>query len=350
MAKLLRTWVEVIYAGTNITGSVAPDLLSFSYTDNDGGKADDVDLTLKNNHGRWSGPWLPARGDKITATIIQEGEGGRFALPCGSFTVDELEASGPPSVVSIKGSSMPTESDIIRTKRSRAWENVRLSEIVQDVARAGGLAVVYLIEDDPLYDRRDQRDETDLAFLKRTCGDEGFSLKCTDEQVVVFDPRERDKAAPVVTIAKDGGEVRSYRFTAQNHDVYSKCTVEYMSPNTKKLNKFTYTQPGMEKGKTKKVNKRAASKAEAERIAKAELYEANRNEVSGSLDLVGDTRLVAGATVMITGFGRFDGKYFIRSARHAVSSGYVTSVELNNTREETDEPTVFDTPNTEAGD
>lgn len=342
---LLRTRVMVTYAGQDISRDIAPDLLSFTYTDNEGGKADDIALSLKNDHGRWHGPWLPARGDKLRATIVQEGEGSRFALPCGTFTIDELEASGPPSMVSIKGASVPTETDIIRTRRSRAWENVRLSEIVQDVARAGGLAVVYLIEGDPLYDRRDQRDETDMTFLRRMCGDEGFSLKCTDEQLVVFDPQEQSKAGPVATIQMGHDKVRAWRFVAQNHDVYYKCTVEYLDPKTNKPTTFTYTQPGMESGKTKKVVKRAVNAAEAERMAKAALYEANRNEVTGTLEVAGDTRLVAGATVAVVGFGRFDGKYFIRSATHNVASGYTTSVELSNTREEAEEkPTVFNTP------
>lgn len=351
MALLLRTRVEIVYEGTDITLDVAPDLLSFSYTDNDGGKADDITLSLKNDHGRWHGPWLPARGDKLRATIVQEGEGQRFALPCGAFTIDEIEASGPPSVVSIKGASMPTESDITRRKQSRAWENVRLSEIVRDVARAGLLAANYLIKDDPLYERRDQRDETDLTFLRRLCSDEGFSLKCTDEQLVVFDPRELSEADPVLTIVYGRDNIKGWRFTAQNHDVYKSCTLEYYDPKKGKYVKYTYKQPGMETGKTKKLQKYASSKAEAERIAKAALYEANRNEVTGSLEMVGDTRLVAGATVAVVGFGRFDGKYFIRSATHNVASGYTTSVELSNTREEAEEkPTVFNTPKARRSD
>lgn len=342
---LLRTSLIITYAGTDISRDIAPDLLSFTYTDHDGGKSDDVAITLKNDHGRWHGPWLPARGDKITATIVQEGEGARFALPCGTFTVDELEATGPPSTVAIKGASVPVETNILRRKRSRAWESVRLSEMVRDVAKAGELAVLYMIKNDPFYDRRDQRDETDMAFLRRMCKDEGFDLKCTDEQLVVFDPRELSAAAPVVTLTLGLSDIRAWRFVAQNHDVYYKCTVEYLNPKDGKLKSFTYKQPGMDEGKTKKVVKRAANRAEAERMAKAALYEANRNEVSGAIEVAGDTRLVAGATVLVIGFGRFDGKYFIRQAVHTVSNGYTTAIELNNTREEQeDKPDVYNTP------
>lgn len=348
---LLYTRVEVNYAGTNITQDIAPDLLSFSYTDNEGGKADDVSLTLKNDHGRWSGAWAPARGDKITATIVQEGEGAGAPLYCGSFTVDEIEDAGPPAVISIRGTSMPTESKITRTKESKAWENVPLSEIVADIANAGDMEAVVALQQDPVYDRRDQREETPLAFLQRVCGDEGFELKCTDDQLVVFDPRELEKAPPVLSLVKGKDNIKSWRFTAQNHDIYSSATVEYLDPETGKLKKYTHNQPGMAEGKTKKVVKRASSIAEAARMAEAALYAANRGEVTGSLSVVGDTRLIAGATVNVSGFGRFDGKYFVRTAAHSVSSGYSTSVELNNTREESDDddllaPDMFNIPKT----
>lgn len=343
----LRTKLDIVYAGTNITREVSSDLLSFTYTDNEGGKSDDISITLKNDHRKWDGAWLPARGDKITAAIIQEGRGAGFNLPCGSFTVDEIEASGPPSVVTIKGISIPSESDIFRRKSSRAWENVRLSEIVQDIANTGQLVTRFLAAADPLFDRRDQRDETDMTFLKRLCDAESYAVKCTDEQLVIFSPEEQGKEPPVLTIIYGADRVKSWRFTAQNHDVYYKCTVEYMNPKDGKLKKYTFTQEGMTEGKTKKLVERAANLADAERRAKSALFEANRNEVTGSLALVGDTRLVAGATVNISGFGRFDGKYYIKTATHTVSSGYNTTIELSNTREEKGaDPTVFNTPKT----
>lgn len=332
MDNLLRTRVRVTYEGADITRDIEPDLLSFSYTDNEGGKADDISITLKNDHGKWNRSWLPTRGDKITATIVQSGRGAGFNLPCGTFTIDELEFSGPPSIVAIKGASVPSNSDIMRRQRSRAWENVRLSEIVQDVANTGELSVLYLAGGDPLYGRRDQRDESDMAFLQRMCEDEGFSLKCTDEQIVVFDPREQEKTDPVATIVIDGGNVISYRFSAQTYDIYAHCTVEYTDPQSGRLIQYTYTQPGMAEGKTMKLVRRAESIAEAERRAAAALYKANRAEITGSLELVGDTRLSAGQTIIIEGAGQWSGRYYIETARHEVSSGYKTSIDINSTR------------------
>lgn len=329
---VLSTGIDIFYEGVNITGDISDDLLSFTYTDNEGGKSDDISITLKNNHGKWSGAWLPIRGDKITATIVQKGRGSRKELVCGTFTVDEIESSGPPDIFAIKAISIPAESDIFRRKGSRAWEDVRLSEIAKDTASKGSLALQFFVVGDPLYDRRDQRNETDMAFLKRLCKEEGLQVKCTDGQLVIFSPEALGEDPPVMTIARGVDDIKGYSFKAQAADAYWKCTMSYTSPKTGKLVKYTYAQPGMDAGKTKQLSGRAASLAEAERKTKAALFEANRNEVTGSLTVVGDTRLVAGATIMVDGFNRFDGKYYIKKAGHAVSNGYVTGLELSNTR------------------
>ena len=49
------------------------------------------------------------------------------------------------------------------------------------------------------------------------------------------------------------------------------------------------------------------------------------------MTLMGDFSLIAGETVSIIGAGKFDGKYKINKATHSLSSGYVTSIDLNHT-------------------
>ena len=328
----LHTYIDVFYEGVNITGDISADLISFSYTDNEGGKSDDIAISLKNDHGKWTGAWLPIRGDKVSVTIVQRGRGSKKELACGTFTVDELETSGPPDVMSIKAISIPVESDIFRLKRSQAWEGVRLSEIAQNTASKGSIALQFFVDDDPLYDRQDQRNETDMAFLQRVCKSEGFSVKATDGQLVIFSPEAQGEKEPVRTVARGVDDIKSYSFKAQNNDVFWKCTMSYVSPKTGKVVSHTSTQAGMTSGKTKRLTGRASSLAEAERKTKAALLEANRGEVTGSLSVVGDTLFVAGATIIVDGFNQFDGKYYIKKADHVVGNGYVTSLELSNTR------------------
>lgn len=337
MTKRLRTRLRITYQGVNISRDIAPDLLSFAYTDNEGGKADDIAITLRNDHGKWADAWMPSQGDKISATIEQEGTKARFNLPCGTFTVDEITAGWSPATVTISGASVPSETDVARRQRSKAWESVRLSEIVQDVADAGGLSVLYMIDPDPLYDRRDQRDETDLAFLQRICTDEGFSLKCTDNQVVVFDPRTREITAPVAYYRRGEDDILSARFTAQSHSAFEQCLIEYVDPQTGKMVQYMHAPDGDTGGRTLKIVKRAENVAEAIRLAEAALYNANRGEIECALTVVGDTRISAGLTVGLEGFGRFSGKYYVETATHTVASGYVTSLTLKSASGETTE-------------
>lgn len=325
---MLRTWVELQYNGAMITHDIAPDLLGFTYTDNEPGKADDISITLKNDHGKWSGPWLPVLGDRLTATIKQSGRGAGPDLPCGTFQIDEIDLQGPPNTVTIKGVSIPLGGSIRRLVKSRAWENVRLSEIAGDVAENGQLSLTYLV-DDPQYDRCDQREESDLAFLKRMCKAEHYALKVTDRQLVVYDPLKMSEQDPIVTITLGKSGVKSWRMSAQSHDLYQSCKVEYNDPKTGQVVAYTYTDPDVREGRTKKIVQRASSLAEAERRAKAGLYEANRRASTGSLVLVGDTRLWSGACVQLEGFGGLSGKYMIDKVTHEVASGYTVSMDVS---------------------
>ncbi len=56
-----RVSLAVSIDGVDVAGDFAPYLLNFSYADNASGKADEVQLTLQNRDGRFSGEWMPKR-------------------------------------------------------------------------------------------------------------------------------------------------------------------------------------------------------------------------------------------------------------------------------------------------
>lgn len=69
--------------------------------------------------------------------------------------VDEVSFKGPPDSVSIKALSVPFTKGGKDTKKTKAWENTTLQNILTDVAKEAGLKLVY---DAPtfLYDRVEQ--------------------------------------------------------------------------------------------------------------------------------------------------------------------------------------------------
>lgn len=337
MSLAPRTHVQVVYAGVDITKDISKDLLSLSYTDNEGGTADDISIRLKNNHGLWSGAWFPQEGDAIEATIITENDTGVKRLPCGRCEIDEIELSGAPSILEIKGVAVPLNNTIRRKKKSRAWENVRLSEIASDIAGAGSMDLLFqpnpggapISTPDPLYDRRDQRDESDLQFLARLCSDEGLSLKISANQLIVYDVSimEQQQASVIFELGKSN--VLNYSFKTQAHNVYKTAVVQYNDPDTGDLNQFTYTDPAITEGQELKVVKRATSIEEAERIGFKALQKKNRLKVTGTLVVVGRTDLVSGIGIEIIGFGKFDGKYYVNKSEHTVGTGYTVSMDIN---------------------
>lgn len=325
-----RTRISLLYEGTDISAEIAVDLINFEYTDNESGKADDIAVKLKDNQGVWIGPWFPTKGDTLEASIIDEGYG---TLYCGKFKIDELAASGAPNVFEIKGVSVPLEEGIRREAKSKAWESVKLSKIVTEIATTGKLSSIFDSPADPEYDRLDQRQESDLAFLKRICDKAGLNLKITDEQIVVFDQLEYEKKDPVRSIQRGVDNIKSWNFSSQAFDLYSACEVQYYDPKTQETITHTFTDDNVIRGMTAKILERVPNFAEAERLAKAELRKRNKHEVTGDITLVGDTTLIAGLTVTVVGFGFYDGKYMIEEARHSVGGGYTVAIKLRKVME-----------------
>ena len=262
--------------------------------------------------------------------------------------------------------SIPLNTPIRRKMVTKAWEKKTLKGIAQEIATAAKVKLLFDSQDNPSYDRQDQKAESNLRFLSRLCEDAGLSIKVTDSQIVIFDQAFYEKKKPVKTLKLGVSDILSWDFESQQSETYKTCTVSWRDPKKKQkgssggynmdlekgdsgddpeydmdlqkvkkkvnvaVNTYTYTDPNVEdNGQEYQVKKRAASLDEAKRIAKATLRKLNLRSVTGSLSLVGDTSLVAGVVVELKGFGSFDGRFYIESASHSVStSGYVTSISV----------------------
>jgi hypothetical protein len=87
---------------------------------------------------------------------------------------------------------------------------------------------------------------------------------------------------------------------------------------------------------TKKRHVRAKTPAQAKAIAEAEQARHEIDKTSLEVQLPGDPKLVAGASVDVNGWSRLDGRYLIIEARHEIdrSSGYATTLRLKRIREQ----------------
>lgn len=368
---ILETTLHVTYMSTDITSDINKDLLSFSYTDNCNDESDNFKLTLKDETGKWAGSWSPTRGEYIDAFITTDFRG---SLMPGMMIVDSLSTSGAPRIFEINAVSIPLNNTIRRTPKTRNFEHVNLEKIAAQIAEEADLEFMFDSEENPVYDRIDQRQESDLAFLKRLCDEAGLSVKVSAEMLIIFDQLSYEKKEPVCSYILGLHGVLSWSFNSQQSQRYRACTVKWRNVKQKtkvvKSDKaraeiedpavnewwLKYTGQSTKKGKQKKnaeyidytyidetvdesgqtyvIKKRCSSLQEAERIAKAKLRQLNLRQTSGNLTVVGNPLLMAGECIDLQNFGSFDGKFFIEQAEHTIGSGgYTTSLQVRRVNE-----------------
>lgn len=338
-----RIKLSVTIGGHDATNFMEPYLLSFSYTDNATDKADSVQLEVHDREGKWAGEWAPKKGTNVTASFqclywFEKGQHG--SLNCGSFTVDEVDYSGPPDKVSIKAVSASLTGSLRETANTRAWEKYSLQGVAGELASTHGLDLLY---DAPPLDfaRQDQREESDLAFLSRIANQRGVNVKVHDGKLALYEARRGDGRSASLTIPKTGGQFspKSYSFKETSTDTaYTGCTVAYNDPDTGQTHSYHFDAKGQRtetavEGARKewKLNGRVESEAEARTLAQNAVRRKNEGECTGNLEIMGHPGLVAGITLNLTGFGRFSGVYFVETAEHKVGDGYTTSAELRKT-------------------
>ncbi|HBV6392392.1 TPA: late control D family protein [Klebsiella aerogenes] len=325
---LRNTLFEVLYEGTDITADMTPDVLSISYTDNEDGKVDEISIALKDEGKKWIGDWMPGKGDKVRLKFKPLNQ---LVLDCGQFEIDDVGASGPPTVMEFRASSVPIKSAIRRELKSKAWEKITLKKIATTISKGAGMELLFLLEadNDPYYQREDQTEESDLSFLHRLAKEEGVSLKVTDNQMVIFDQAMFEEKDPIATFTLGVDEIIDWSFGSQSSDLYKSCTCKYRIPKKRKTISYTWEDPDIEEGSNLKIRKCVANLDEAKRRARAALRQKNRYQMTGELTMVGDTRLVAGATIILKEFGKYSAKYLISKATHTLSnSGYIVRIEL----------------------
>lgn len=278
-------------------------------------------------------------GFKIQATINRynwDEDEKLDTLDCGQFELDAISASGPPSSITIKASSLSYANPIRQTKKDKAWEKYTLSRIAQEIASANGMACVYESSTDITYARIEQGKMSDIAFLSKLCKDAGISLKCTNNQLVLFDQQTYEAKPSVMSISFGDGSYTKYRLSTGEADTqYASCRVSYTDPATGALIEgIAKTADFDQESKTNQqleIHAKVSSAVEAQELAKKHLRLHNKYEKECQFTLPGNTSMTAGVTVRLHGFGLWNGKYIVKTATHSVSSsGYTTTIKLRN--------------------
>jgi len=276
-----------------------------------------------------------SKGVKISAAIVlknDNGDGKDSVLDCGLFELDNIDLSGPPSLLTLKATSLSYSSTMRQTIKSKSWENVTLKQIARQIAEANGMGVMYEAADNPKYSRVEQYRASDISFLQKLCHDAGCSLKAANNIIIIFDQAEYEAKNAVKTIVFGKSGYIKYKLSTGENDIYTSCRVYYTDSGGVTISATEYAEnyrEGEDNGQCLEVRQKVSSVAEAQTLAHKLLRLHNKLETTAVFTFPGDTSLVAGCAVQLSGFGFWDGKYIIKQARHSVSkSGYTTDITL----------------------
>ena len=326
-----RTDISIIYQGKNITVGLKPYLKGFTYTDCSSGQADTIALDIADMYRKWIDAWFPVKTDIISASIEASNwkcEGDNWALDCGQFTVDGVSFSGPPISMNLDAISTPVCESFDCRHNTKTWEKTTLQTIATKISDEAGVALVY---DAPVVSIKvlEQSEETNMSFLYNLCKKYGLAMKAYSKKIIIFDEEKYESKPCVRTITEL--DVKSWNGKTTLTGIADSATIKYKDPKSGKDLSYTYKAQntnGRPTHKLQESNEKADSLDDAKLKAKAKIREANKNETTMSFKIDAHKGLVATQNILVKGFGKFDGKYFVDKITHSISSGYTMDLEV----------------------
>lgn len=330
--KARRIIPYVYFNDTNISHLIN----SLTYNDTED-ITDDVSVSIVHSRGLFE-MW-PSLGDKMTVgadMLNWPTEGKNDYIRIGSFEIDEF--SRDETLFKISGVAVPISTAARVEKKYKTWEKIRLSGILSDIAAAAGLGAIYDSDYDPLFDKKEQSNQSDLEFLSARAKDNGLALKISDGKLVLFDEEKYDSAAAVENIVRGSAlVVREPSFKCSSKNLYSSCEITFTDSKTDKTYNGSFTAPDA-LGVNRVLRLRESYNSEKDDInfkrkAKYKLREQNKGQWTAEIEVVGNFYYYAGTNVLLSGWGNWDGKYHITEAAHKLGGGFTTKLivsELNN--------------------
>lgn len=312
---------RVTYAGADITADISDRCISLTYTDVEHGESDTVEVTCEDLDHVWKDPWWPEL--KTTLEVEIGYEDGR-RLDCGVFELDETSWTGPPDTVDLKALATVI-TPALRTNHDVGYDEVRLIDIVETVAKRNGLEPRHDIDERIRFDRVTQNHERDLPFLTRLAEDYNYAFAVRGTQLHFWYIPTLEQQGPVAVYRRQ--DLTRFSLALQSEETKPVGEVNYAHPDAK-LNVRGEGSRGAVPGDSHRLLKRARTEDLAKRQIDAHLHRTDKRQLSGTLTMVGDVRLVAGANLELVGLRKLDGIYHIERSAHRLqrSIGYQTEV------------------------
>ena len=286
---------DLLHNNENIRDSI--NVSSCVSCDRYGGMLDDLTITFATNDHRIEF----CENDELEIKTV----GG---FPTGTMYLDSC--IGNDGRFTIKALSYRQTN---KKKKSRIWHQVKLSKILGDAAKSTGLNLLLYGVKDYTYKSVSQIMETDLQLAARLCKREGYSIKCDNGNLIVFNEYYLEHNSTPLPISKDSVE-SGYSFTRSTNGLQS-MTVRYWDIEAQKDISYTFKDETISGGEDAKIEF-LSDLNEAQRVAKGYLREANKFHLTGQMTAAYNGNISAGTVVDLTGFEEFDGQYIVYEARH----------------------------------
>ncbi|MCL1552939.1 phage late control D family protein [Xanthomonas nasturtii] len=216
MSYPIPQW-RVVLDGVDLTERIAPRLLDLTLTECRGGEADQLDLRIHDHDGKMA---LPKRGVSLAVSLGWKATG---LVGKGTFTVDEVEYSGAPDIITVRARSADLTADM-RTRRERSWHATTLGAVLNTLAGEHGLTprVAEALAGIKL-PHLDQANESNMNLLTRM-GQRFDAVATVKGGALVFAPigagtTATGKPLPTVTLTRRDGD--QHRYSVADRDAYS---------------------------------------------------------------------------------------------------------------------------------
>jgi phage protein D len=337
---------QILVNGKDISPKVKTRLMSLRLTDNRGFEADSIEVQLDDADGELA---MPPKGATMQVRI---GWKGSSLVDKGTYTIDELEHSGPPDAITIRGKSADMRGTL-QQSREQSFHQQSVSSIIDVIAARHQLKAK--ISDNlkmEFIDHIDQANESDANFLSRLAEQFDAIATVKNGNLLFLQAGLAHNASGIaldrVDITRQSGD--SHYFGVADRDAYSGVVAYWQNDKaakrqTVKAKKPTEAKPSDVKvivgekeimvgsnDNVKTLRHTYANKQNAERAARAMWDKLQRGVATFTITLaMGRPELFPELPVNVSGFKpQIDNSdWLLTRVEHSITdTGYTTGIEL----------------------
>ena len=320
-----RAKFMVMVAGTNITSTLMPVLISLTVSDEVGTHSDTANLEIDDTQGRII---LPSIGAPVIVALGWEDQGLRAVF---TGTVDEVRSLGSRSgrTLSITAKGVDTTGKP-KEGQQRHFDDKPVEDILTEAGKTAGITQVEIDPDLKSITRKyfEMCDESFIHMGERLAREIGGNFRIQGTRAIMS---KRGGSYTSAVVAASGRNLHGWDISpALGRAQYSSLRARWYDPAQAQ---WQETEEGTSLAVDARHNHRYAKsdEAEAQQQTASDRATSERDAGEGSVTIEGDTAAIPdGLCILIGARPGVDGPYRIESVTHSYSrgGGFVTQLSL----------------------